>query len=191
MLWKCSSPREHHTYSETWWWQLLASGVCFSSAGTGALVQGGGNSERFQIPVSAETKTFGLLFRKKEFHLSARRKHTSKATKERLHQNEIEVFGVAQPESRPESEGTSVGWSVEGRAQEMPSQSVTFGAVLIVEWAKYCLIKMPHADGLLRKKTECCKKSRRCCDKGLVSGSTYLRNRAVWSFFRVFFFAPL
>lgn len=51
----CSSPKEHHTYSEAWWWQHRALGLFFFSWNWG-LSQGGGNYEQFQIPVSVGTK---------------------------------------------------------------------------------------------------------------------------------------
>ena len=60
------------------------------------------------------------------------------------------------------------GWPEEGCAQEMPSQSDRFGALLQGRVGKDSQGKMCHVDRLLPQKTECCHKIRRCFNRVLV-----------------------
>ncbi len=90
------TPKEHHSHSEAWCWQHHALG-CISSAGTGDLfkVEGIMNSVKYQSILVQNLQASARKLKRKRnfiFQHDNNPKHTSKLTKEWLHQKMTEVL---------------------------------------------------------------------------------------------------
>ncbi len=103
-------------------------------------VEGIMNSSNYQSILAQNLQAFARKLKmKRNFQHNTNPKHTSKSTKEWLHQKKIKFW------NSPARAQTWIwlkicGWSEEGCAQEMPSQSDRFGAFLQRRVDKYALI---------------------------------------------------
>lgn len=117
-----------------------------------------------------------------ELHISAATdtNHTSKSTIERLYRSLVDSDGVYN--------GSDL-WRDQKRAvhRRCKCRLTNLERFYKEEWANFVTSRCAVLFGLLPKKSECCNKSQRCCNKVLVYGCEYLCIWVILSFlFNIF-----
>ncbi len=136
---------------------------CFSSAGTGALVKVEGimNRSKYQSILAQNLQASARKMKRNViFQHNNNPKHTSKSTKEWLHQKMIKFWNG--PDLNPiENLWGDLKRAVHRRCPRNLTDLERYSK----EECKYCEDKMCHADRLISKKTEWCNKIKRCFNK--------------------------